>query len=84
MIKKIYKNFYNHLIFAQYNTVCFHIIEEQFNKNLPNGRERNEWEKLNNKLFPVTGAPKVISHKRLSNSELDDLKKYLEDCIIRI
>ena len=59
ILKQLNNNAYNNMILAQYDTVCLHIVEELFTKELPIGSSLCVWDRLKNKPQPMTGASNI-------------------------
>ena len=67
---------------AQDDTVYLQIIEEPVTKDLPTGNALRAWGRLRNIFNPMAGAHKTILNNKFTKSELDDVTRDPEDCII--
>ena len=72
ILKQLNKNSYNDLILAQYDTVCFNIVEESVTNELPYGSTLRALEILKKKFQPIIGASKTRLRKKFAKSEFND------------
>ena len=84
MMKQLNKNKYNDLVLAQDYTLCFHIVQEQVTKDLPNGCALRSWGKLENKFDPMTGLSQTGLQKKLAKCELYGITRDSEEWITEL
>ena len=83
-IKQLNNNVYNDLGLAQYDTVCFQIIEKSVTGELPNGCNLRASEGLNKKFQPMIGASKTIIRRKSAKSVLYDVTRDPEEWISKL